>query len=215
MSAIEPVSIRDLPYVIEPRGDWPLIREILRRFEYDPITGIVRYRVAFNHKAPGDIAGSVWSKRGIHYLKICCFNRTFILHRVIFVLMRGEWPQGVIDHINRNGLDNRWCNLRDVPRTVNARNRQLQSNNSSGIAGVTWNKPTNKWRVRIGTNSARNFIGVAATLDEARELRLKAELEAGGYISDLTPADAMPPHLANDEPVDQVGWLEVASHGLG
>lgn len=211
MSAIEPVSIRDLPYVIEPKDDWPLIREILRRFEYDPVTGIVRYRVATKRAKVGDIAGYKLMVKNTTYLQFQILNRVFRLHRVIWVLMRGEWPDGDIDHINRNGLDNRWCNLRDVPPYVNQRNRSLYSNNSSGIAGVYWHKKDNKWHVSV----SNRYVGLAETLEQAKEMRLKAELEAGDYITDLTPADAMPPHLVESKSFELVGWKDIASHVLG
>lgn len=37
--------------------------------------------------------------------------------------MTGDWPTQEVDHINRNKTDNRWYNLRDVPRSVNQKNR--------------------------------------------------------------------------------------------
>lgn len=206
--------MEQLDFVVEPNKDWLLIREILRRFEYNPVTGVVTHRIASNNKNTGAIAGYNVVRGHLTYLQVCVLNRYFLLHRVAWVLMRGEWPQGEIDHINRNGLDNRWSNLRDVPRSINGRNCRLQSNNSSGIAGVHWHKASNKWRIRIGASNDHNLIGYAETLEEAREMRLKAELEAGDYITDLTPVDALPPHLVDGESVELVSWFDVASHGL-
>ena len=36
--------------------------------------------------------------------------------------MTGDWPKEMLDHINRNPADNRWCNLREVTRAENRLN---------------------------------------------------------------------------------------------
>ncbi len=52
----------------------------------------------------------------------------------------------VIDHKNRNGLDNRKKNLRFVTHTGNARNKRKQTNNTAGCPGVSFHKATGKYR---------------------------------------------------------------------
>jgi hypothetical protein len=48
--------------------------------------------------------------------------------------MTGEWPAGDVDHINRDPSDDRWNNLRDVPRSLNRHNSAAQ--NTTGFKGV-------------------------------------------------------------------------------
>ena len=73
-----------------------------------------------------------------------------------------------VDHINRNTLDNRRCNLRNVTIFVNNLNK---SNNTSGCVGVTWNKNRQKWQVTI----KNKFIGRFSDFQDAVIARKKAE----------------------------------------
>lgn len=102
---------------------------------------------------------------------------------------RGTWarmhnllikpPKGfILDHINRNGLDNRRNNLRVCTRSENQRNRKLQSNNKSGFRGVSWCKRGKVWRSYLKYDKKTHYLGssrnlrVAARLwnDEARKI---------------------------------------------
>jgi hypothetical protein len=51
----------------------------------------------------------------------------------------------IVDHRNRNGLDNRKKNLRDGSDGVNQNNQALLSNNTSGVNGVYFNKTNKRW----------------------------------------------------------------------
>jgi hypothetical protein len=63
------------------------------------------------------------------------------------------------DHRNRNGLDNRRDNLREVRWSINIYNRGIQRNNKSGYRGVYWHKRIEKWVAQIGTNGIQKHIG--------------------------------------------------------
>ena len=89
-----------------------------------------------------------------------------------------------IDHKNRNTLDNRKSNLRICIQENNTKNKSLQCNNTSGIAGVSWHKDTNKWAVRISINNKEKHIGVFESFDEAVLIRLKLELK---YYGEFAP----------------------------
>ena len=80
---------------------------------YCPTTGVFRWR------KNGAVAGA--SKSG--YRRLCILGFTFMTHRLAWLVSHGEWPLGVVDHINRDRSDNRIANLRDVSPTENARNK--------------------------------------------------------------------------------------------
>jgi hypothetical protein len=96
-----------------------------RDYVYNSETGSIRWAETFvkNHKSkrPGEPAGFKDQKG---YLKVSGENRKQIfVHRLAWFLVYGEWPIGVIDHINRDPLDNRIENLRDVDSRANSHNR--------------------------------------------------------------------------------------------
>lgn len=57
-------------------------------------------------------------------------NKHIRLHRLLLPGVK------LIDHINRNGMDNRRCNIRAATRSENGHNQKLHKNNKSGRNGV-------------------------------------------------------------------------------
>lgn len=95
-------------------------------------------------------------------------RKTIRLHRLIL-----DCPKGfVIDHINRNPLDNRKCNLRIVTQDINMANVSFISKNKSGHKNIY--KDKNKWRVLICTNYIIKNYGSHNTIDEAINARDRA-----------------------------------------
>ena len=87
------------------------------------------------------------------------------------------------DHINKNTLDNRKCNLRISNKAQNAWNSSNNSNNTSGIKGVNWFKPAQSWRAYLTKNGVRYDLGYSKNKDEAIRLRLIAEKEHFGEFA--------------------------------
>lgn len=85
-------------------------------------------------------------------------------------------PKGkVVDHINRNQLDNRRSNLRVCTQTQNLLNAKIARNNTSGHKGVHWYKAYQKWQVYIRSGKNRKFLGYFDDLNEAIKARQEAE----------------------------------------
>lgn len=85
-----------------------------------------------------------------------------------------------IDHINRNPLDNRVCNLRVATRSQNMINTDLRSTNTSGVKGVRRVKLTDKWTASITKDYVTYGLGTYGTMEEAADARKRAESELFG-----------------------------------
>jgi len=81
------------------------------------------------------------------------------MHR--FILNLSDTDKIMVDHINRNPLDNRKCNLRLCTNAQNLRNGEVR------IKGISWHKRIKKWRARITFNNQRIYIGIYNNPDDA------------------------------------------------
>jgi hypothetical protein len=75
-------------------------------------------------------------------------KKLIAIHRIIFAYHYGYFPK-LVDHIDRNPLNNNIENLREATKSQNAFNSKIPLNNTSGVKGISWNKATKKWHTRI------------------------------------------------------------------
>lgn len=82
------------------------------------------------------------------------------MHRWILGIMPNEQPDIVVDHINRNGLDNRKENLRLCTTSINKRNQNVSKNNTLHFSGVSIeiNKKYRTSRFRVVWSEGDSFI---------------------------------------------------------
>jgi len=157
---------------------------LLECFDYDKETGDLIWKerprehfknVAgqshFNSRCSGKIAGG----NSISYCKVKINGFSYLSHRIIWKLVTGNDPISVIDHIDRNGFNNKFDNLRDVSLGDNSENKGLVRNNLSGITGVSYAKNCDKWKATITTKNTIYHLGVFETKEAAIEARLSAE----------------------------------------
>lgn len=97
-----------------------------------------------------------------------------LLHHYLF----GRKDGFLVDHINRDRLDNRKSNLRFVTRSGNNFNHKVRNTSKSGITGVSWKNKSKCWVAKIGYNNTT--IELCHTKDKnlAIAKRLEAEEKA-------------------------------------
>ncbi len=148
------------------------LKELLH---YDPDTGVFLWIKKNSRKISiGKVAGHI-DKQG--YWVIGIDKKQFFAHRLAWLYVFGEFPNGLIDHMNRNKTDNRIHNLRVATNSENGQNHKIQKNNTSGITGVFWCKKAKKWRARVKINKKYKNLGSFHTMEEAKEARKVAEKE--------------------------------------
>lgn len=146
---------------MRPRITHERLQQVLR---YDPKTGEFRWRQQLSSAYPvGAIAGS----RAHRYRCIVVDGRSYPEHHLAWFYMKGAWGRPIIDHRDRNPVNNRWDNLRLATFSHNSANRRRHRNNTSGFKGVVFERRTGKWVARIWKDRRCHFLGRYATAQQA------------------------------------------------
>ena len=141
----------------------------------------------WNKRFAGRPAGCVGS-RGYQNVKVD--YQTLGGHRIAWAIYYGEWPEGEIDHINGDKLDNRICNLRAVSAAENMKNLRTPATNSSGVMGVSFVSRINRWRAYIRVNGRATHIGYFMSKEDAARARNLAAEKFGYHKNHGRPAVA-------------------------
>ena len=159
-----------------------ITQEILRTVcHYDPVTGVFKRVMKKSWKGNWYSCDSIpKSITSYGYLQMNFDGWPYLVHRLIFMYVYGDFPKQDVDHINGDRVDNRLVNLRLVSRQDNLRNQGVRNDNTSGHVGVSFDKRSNKFHAYIGIGSGeRTSLGHFLTLGEAVNARKTAEVEIG------------------------------------
>jgi len=154
-------------------------------FWHDDADGVLRWAFTSAKFKRNDIVGTKTSSAACHteYRQVKLFGKMYKVHRIIWLMKTGSFPDHYIDHIDGDGLNNRWSNLRSATPSQNMMNQRVRSDSITGIKGVSFDKQRNKWYAYINVDGKRKMLGRHDVLEEAVAARREAEKRLHGEFT--------------------------------
>lgn len=161
-------SIAHLRYRKCPIPDTQLVvaemRELLR---YDELRGGFTW-IKLRGRVPLKLLGlAAGGDSGRGYTTINLLHQKFATHRLVWLWHYGEWPPGMLDHINGDRKDNRVENLRMATTLQNTWNRVRTSGElATGVAKAAHGDGYHT-RIQVPGSPERAYLGTFDTEAEA------------------------------------------------
>lgn len=131
-------------------------QELLEFINYSPETGKFFSLKPLPGREAGKELGTYVNSAGYYFIYIG--YKPYLAHRLAWFYMKGEWPVGPLDHINRIKTDNRWKNLREATYSENNFNKKARKSSLyKGViaTGAVYAKP---WWVRVWDPKTRRYV---------------------------------------------------------
>ena len=164
----------------------PTADEVRRSYNYDPETGVL------THTAVNKYVSELHGREAGHlnhqgYRVVVIRNKQYQVHRIVWLYVYGDTPDGHIDHINRCRDDNRIRNLRIVTRSQNKHNGNTYANNTSGEPGVHFLRSNQRWYARINVGGVRRHLGCFVNFEDAVAARRRAKAALDAVLYAINP----------------------------
>jgi len=156
----------------------PSQKYLLKCFSYDADSGILTRIWGPNYHSDQFLNKPAGWLDAEGYIRVQIKQTGYKAHRIIWKMFYGLEPLE-LDHINRIRSDNRIDNLRQVTRSENQRNRTINKDNKTGVAGVHFDKKQKRWQAFIKNNEGKQISKYFHDFNDAVFWRKYKEIEYG------------------------------------
>jgi len=177
-------------------SEWLSISPLLvsEAIEYNPDTGLMIWKrrpeshfakgrhgqyatmKGWNSRHAGKPAAAI-SHGSDGFLQAILFGRRILAHHVAWCIHKMEWSKLPIIHANGDKTDNRSFNLEQTGVPHIYWGQKIQTNNTSGVKGVSWHKGSNRWQARLMRFGVSHHAGYFSTVNDAEKALESLALE--------------------------------------
>lgn len=140
------------------------VREIL---DYNPVTGLFTWKLKTHPKSNKLVGLPAGCNHNKGYAMITILKKRYYAHRLAWLYMTGSWPEGVIDHRDRNTSNNVFSNLYVVSVSGNGHNMKPTPDPNHPVRGIR--KRGNNWSARIRVRGQDYYLGSFGCYKDAAE----------------------------------------------
>ena len=165
------------------------VEKLKELFDYDADSGELVWKQRDRAKFTSARIWNSWNTRyagkkagtsdSYGYIQVGMAGRLHLVHRCVWAIVTGKFPENEIDHIDGNRSNNRIANLREATHAQNSKNQGVRRNNASGYKGISLHKKTGKYRAQIG----RIHLGTFTSPQEAHAAYCEAANKLHGEFA--------------------------------
>lgn len=165
----------------------PSPKYIKSRLDYDERTGYFTWKSKVEYDAIDRRWNTKWAgrragSRAHGWVNISVDGVLYGAHVLAYVIMKGRWPVGQVDHKDGRQSNNRWSNLRVASSAQNQYNSRIRTDNATGFKGVSLNK-SGSYVAYLNCGGKRIHLGSFSTARRAARARNAAAKVLHGEFS--------------------------------
>lgn len=139
----------------------------MERIGYKEAREIFEYRGGRIYRG-GKLVGKEYidRKSGRIFRRVVYRGKSYMEHHLVWLLEKGIWSSGIINHCDGDSLNNEIGNLEEISRSEKVRRSRIRKDNCSGVSGISWHSRDEVWEVRVDGI----YYGREERIEDAKEM---------------------------------------------